>query len=49
MGRYVNPGNGGFRRMLADEYVDKTGLISLANAVIGTPRGRCRQRRYMRQ
>ena len=39
MGRYVNPGNGGFRRMLADEYVDKTGLISLVNAVIGTPRG----------
>ncbi len=39
MGMYVNPGNGGFRRMLADEYVDKTGLISLVNAVIGTPRG----------
>ena len=39
MGMYVNPGNGGFRRMLADEYVDKTGLISLVNAVIDTPRG----------
>ena len=36
---YVNPGNEGFRRMLADEYVDKTGLIALVNAVIGTPRG----------
>ncbi|MDO4796775.1 MAG: AAA family ATPase [Coriobacteriales bacterium] len=39
MGMYVNPGNGGFRRMLADEYVDKTGLIALVNAVVGTPRG----------
>ena len=39
MGMYVNPGNGGFRRMLADEYVDKTGLIALVNAVMGTPRG----------
>ena len=39
MGRYVNPGNAGFARILADEYVDKTGLIALVNAVIGTPRG----------
>ena len=38
MGRYVNPGNGGFAGILSDEYVDKTGLISLVNAVIGTPR-----------
>jgi hypothetical protein len=35
---YVNPGNGGFAGILADEYVDKTGLISLVNAVLGTPR-----------
>ena len=39
MGMYVNPGNAGFRRVLADEYVDKTGFIALVNAVIGTPRG----------
>ena len=38
MGMYVNPGNGGFAGILSDEYVDKTGLIALANAVIGTPR-----------
>jgi hypothetical protein len=38
MGMYVNPGNGGFAGILSDEYVDKTGLISLVNAVLGTPR-----------
>ncbi len=38
VGMYVNPGNGGFAGILADEYVDKTGLISLVNAVLGTPR-----------
>ena len=29
MGRYVNPGNDGFRQILARRYVDKTGLVSL--------------------
>ena len=38
MSMYVNPGNGGFQRMLADEYVDKTRLIALVNDVIGTSR-----------
>ncbi len=37
MGMYVNPGNAGFAGILAGEYVDKTGLIALVNAVIGTP------------
>ena len=36
MGMYVNPGNEGFQRIVAGEYVDKTGLIALVNAVIGT-------------
>ena len=37
MGMYVNPGNAGFAGILLGEYVDKTGLIALVNAVIGTP------------
>ncbi len=35
---YVNPGNEDFAGIVADSYVDKTGLISLVNSVIGTPR-----------
>ena len=38
MGVYVNPGNEGFRQIVADEYVDKTGLIALVNTTIGRPR-----------
>lgn len=37
MGMYVNPGNEGFAGIVSGEYVDKTGLIALVNAVIGTP------------
>lgn len=37
MGMYVNPGNEGFAGILSGEYVDKTGLISLVNGVVGTP------------
>lgn len=36
MGMYFNPGNEGFRSVLAGEYVDKTGMIRLINDVIGT-------------
>ncbi len=36
MGTYLNPGNSGFRRIIANEYVDKTDMISLINATIGT-------------
>ena len=36
MGIYLNPGDSGFRSMLASEYVDKTGLIFLVNESIGT-------------
>lgn len=36
MGTYLNPGNLGFKEIIADEYVDKTGLISLINRTIGT-------------
>ncbi len=36
MGRYVNPGDDGFRGILAERYVDKTGLIGLVNSAIGT-------------
>ena len=39
MGRYVNPGNEGFARILGGEYVDKTGLVSLFDSTLGTPRG----------
>lgn len=36
MGTYLNPGNSGFRRIIANEYVDKTDMISLINKTIGT-------------
>lgn len=38
MGCYLNPGNGSFARIRNDLYVDKTGLISLVNETIDTPR-----------
>lgn len=38
MGNYLNPGNSGFSNMRNDVYVDKTGLISLINQTIDTPR-----------
>lgn len=38
MGVYVNPGNEGFSQIVADEYVDKTGLVALVNGAIGKPR-----------
>ncbi len=36
MGIYLNPGSSGFEEIIKTEYVDKTGLISLINDVIGT-------------
>ncbi len=39
MGRYVNPGNNGFARIVGDEYVDKTGLVSLFDSALNTTRG----------
>ena len=39
MGHYVNPGNGNFKEIVKDEYVDKTGLVSVINDSIGK-RGR---------
>lgn len=38
MGNYLNPGNSGFSGIRNDVYVDKTGLISLINRTIDTPR-----------
>lgn len=38
MGMYLNPGNSGFTRIRNDIYVDKSGLISLINETIETPR-----------
>lgn len=38
MGMYVNPDNERLRDIVAGEYVAKTGLIALANDVIGTLR-----------
>ena len=38
MGNYVNPGNSGFTGIKNDTYIDKTGLISLINRTIDTPR-----------
>ena len=36
MGKYLNPGNGGFSEILKTDYVDKTGMIGLINSTIGT-------------
>lgn len=38
MGMYLNPGNSGFTGIRNDLYVDKSGLISLVNEAIETPR-----------
>ncbi len=38
MGMYLNPGNSGFTGIRNDIYVDKSGLISLINETIETPR-----------
>lgn len=38
MGNYINPGNSGFSEIRNDIYVDKSGLISLINQTIHTPR-----------
>ena len=38
MGMYLNPGNSGFSGIRNDIYVDKSGLISLINETIETPR-----------
>ena len=37
MGTYLNPGNGGFVRILNRTYVDKTGMLGLINKTIETP------------
>jgi hypothetical protein len=39
VGRYVNPGNEGFARIVGSEYVDKTGLVSLFDSTLNTTRG----------
>ena len=38
MGTYLNPGNSGFAGIRNDIYIDKSGLISLVNDTIETPR-----------
>lgn len=38
MGTYLNPGNSGFAGIRNDIYVDKSGMISLINQTIDTPR-----------
>ena len=38
MGTYLNPGNSGFEELLSGDYVDKTGMISLVNNRINSPR-----------
>jgi len=38
MGMYLNPGNSGFTGIRNDTYVDKSGLISLINDTVDTPR-----------
>lgn len=36
MGKYLNPGNDGFRSIRKGEYIDKTGLIEYINHTLGT-------------
>ena len=38
MGIYINPGNDGFAGIVRGRYVDKTGLLTLFNSVLDTPR-----------
>lgn len=38
MGMYLNPGNAGFKSILKDRYVDKSGMIDYINNTLGTPR-----------
>ncbi len=38
MGIYLNPGYAGFEEIRRDIYVDKTGLISFMNSLIGKPK-----------
>lgn len=38
-GKYVNPGNSGFERILKSKYIDKTGLIDLINRRINSTEG----------
>ena len=35
MGRYINPGFYGFREIVEDDYIDKTGMIEIINNSIG--------------
>lgn len=36
MGKYLNPGNEAFKKVIRSNYVDKTGLIGIINNTIGT-------------
>lgn len=36
VGKYLNPGNAGFRSIRKSRYVDKTGLIAFVNQTLGT-------------
>ena len=36
MGKYLNPGNEAFSRIIKSDYIDKTGLIEVINNTIGT-------------
>lgn len=36
MGKYLNPGNDGFRSIRKGEYIDKTGMIDYINHTLGT-------------
>lgn len=38
MGKYINKGNGNFREVLDNEYVDKTGIISEINKTLNSER-----------
>ena len=38
MGFYINPGNDNFKEIRNDEYIDKSGLITVINDTIGTKR-----------
>ena len=36
MGKYLNVGNSGFEAVIKGQYVDKTGMISYINNILGT-------------
>ncbi|MCD8105024.1 MAG: hypothetical protein LUF35_08505 [Lachnospiraceae bacterium] len=49
MGIYLNPGYTGFEEIRRDIYVDKSGLISFMNSLIGKPKPLVMRNAFLKQ